>query len=138
MRSEPFVIEEREVALESGEDRGVVWRTLTSADRTPTGDLTSGVCEIEPGCELALHRHPPLELYYFLAGRGVVTLGSRDHPVQTGSTVSIPGNTPHRIRNTGTAVLKLFYVFPTASFSDVEYTTLDGPSSPGAPGPAAR
>ncbi|MBS0393316.1 MAG: cupin domain-containing protein [Proteobacteria bacterium] len=129
MRSEPFVVEEHTVALESGEDRGVVWRTLTSADRTPTSDLTSGVCEIEAGCELALHRHPPLELYYFLAGSGIVTLGGRDHPVRPGSTVSIPGNAPHRIRNTGDTVLKLFYVFPTASFSDVEYTTLEGPAA---------
>ncbi len=120
----PFVVEEGAVPLESGEDRGVVWRTLTSADRTPTAELTSGVCEIEPGGELALHRHPPLELYYFIAGTGTVTLGDVDHAVQPGTTISIPGNTPHRIRNTGTALLKLFYVFPTASFADVEYTNL--------------
>ncbi|MBS0374075.1 MAG: cupin domain-containing protein [Proteobacteria bacterium] len=124
MSRAPFVVEEGAVEVESGEDRGVIWRTLTSADRTPTAELTSGVCEIAPGCELALHRHPPLELYYFLEGTGVVTLGSSDHAVQAGTTISIPGDTPHRIRNTGPATLKLFYVFPTASFSEVEYTNL--------------
>jgi quercetin dioxygenase-like cupin family protein len=125
MSSQPFFIDEHTAEVESGEDRGVTWRTLTSADRTPTQQLTSGVCEIEPGCELPLHRHPPLELYYFLEGTGVVTMGSEDHPVRPGSTISIPGNTPHRIRNTGATPLKLFYVFPVESFSQVEYTMLD-------------
>jgi quercetin dioxygenase-like cupin family protein len=125
MPSQPFVVEEKNVEIESGEDRGVTWRTLTSADRTPTQQLTSGVCEIEPGCELPLHRHPPLELYYFLEGKGIVTLGTEDHPVRTGSTIYIPGDAPHRIRNTGSTLLKLFYVFPIESYSQVEYTMLD-------------
>jgi quercetin dioxygenase-like cupin family protein len=127
MASQPFVIEELSAAVESGEDRGVTWRTLTSADRTPTQELTTGVCEIEPGCELPLHRHPPLELYYFLEGTGVVTLGAVEHAVRRGSTISIPGNTPHRIQNTGAMPLKLFYVFPVPSFGEVEYTMLDQP-----------
>ncbi len=125
MGSQPMVIEERGVEVESGDDRGVTWRTLTSADRTPTQQLTSGVCELQPGGELALHRHPPLELYYFLEGTGVVTLGSVDHVVRKGSTIYIPGGTPHRIHNNGSVPLKLFYVFPVDSFSEVEYTMLD-------------
>ena len=125
MGEQPLVIEERNVEIESGDDRGVTWRTLTSADRTPTQELTSGVCEIAPGGELALHRHPPLELYYFLDGTGVVTLGTDDHCVRRGSTIYIPGGTPHRIRNDGAEPLRLFYVFPINSFSEVEYTMLD-------------
>jgi quercetin dioxygenase-like cupin family protein len=125
MASQPVIIEERSVAIESGDDPGVTWRTLTSADRAPTQSLTSGVCELAPGGELLLHRHPPLELYYFLEGTGVVTLGAVDHRVQPGSTVYIPGGTPHRIRNDGAVPLRLFYVFPVDSFGEVEYTTLD-------------
>ena len=120
----PFVAEERDTPLESGEDVGVTWRTLTSADRTPTHTLTSGVCEIEPGGSLDLHRHPPLELYYFLQGTGIVQLGDREQRVGPGTTISIPGNTPHAIRNDGTSLLKLFYVFPVDSFSEVVYTNL--------------
>ena len=127
--SKPFVVDEHSVGVETGEERGVAWRTLTSADHTPTQQLTSGVCEIEPGCVLALHRHPPLELYYFLEGTGVVTVGSEEHAVRAGSTVCIPENTPHRIHNNGPTRLKLFYVFPVASFSDVEYTTLEQTTS---------
>jgi len=125
MGSKPVVIEEGAVGVESGDDRGVTWRTLTSGDRTATRELTCGVCEIEPGGELALHRHPPLELYYFLAGTGIVTLADHEHPVRAGSTIYIPGGTPHRIQNNGTALLRLFYVFPVDSFSEVEYTMLD-------------
>jgi quercetin dioxygenase-like cupin family protein len=125
MGSLPVVIEEESVEIESGDDRGVTWRTLTSADRIPTRELTSGVCEIAPGGELALHCHPPLELYYFLEGTGVVTLGRDDYAVQPGSTIYIPGGTPHRIHNNGSTLLKLFYVFPVDSFSEVEYTMLD-------------
>ncbi len=124
MRDVPYVTEECAVPLECGEDVGVTWRTLTSADRTPTRTLTSGVCEIAPGGALDLHRHPPLELYYFLQGTGVVRLGDREQRVAPGTTISIPGNVPHAIRNDGTGLLKLFYVFPVDSFSEVEYTNL--------------
>ena len=52
--SRPVIVEEESVAVESGDDRGVTWRTPTSADRIPTRELTSGVCEIATGGELAL------------------------------------------------------------------------------------
>jgi mannose-6-phosphate isomerase-like protein (cupin superfamily) len=125
MGSQPVVVEELSVAIESGDDPGVTWRTLTSGDRTPTRELTTGVCEIAPGGELLYHRHAPLELYYFLEGTGVVTLGGTDRAVKRGSTVYIPGDTPHRIRNDGAVPLRLFYVFPVDSFGDVEYVMLD-------------
>lgn len=129
MASQPFVVAEHSVPVERDydDDPRVTWRTLTSADRTPTRQLTSGVCEIEPGGMLGLHRHPPLELYYFLEGTGVVTLGAQDVPVSAGVTISIPGNTPHAIRNTGATPLRLFYVFPVDSYADVTYTML-GPA----------
>ncbi len=124
MSERAYLVAEQSVEIETGDDVGVRWRTLTSADRTPTGQLTSGVCEIEPGGKLDLHRHPPLELYHFLAGSGVVTLGDEEHRVGPGDTISIPGNCPHAIRNDGTTLLKLFYVFPVDSFSEVVYTNL--------------
>lgn len=129
MTLKAFVVEELDVPRESGEDRGVYWRTLTSADRTPTTEITCGVCEIEPGCELPLHRHPPLEIYYIMEGSGIVTLGSERRAVRPGTTISIPGNSPHGIRNDGQTTLRLFYAFPAASYSDIEYTMLEGPSA---------
>jgi len=58
LSAQSYVVEETSVPVEREDDSGVSWRTLTSADRTPTRELTSGVCEIEPGGELVLHRHP--------------------------------------------------------------------------------
>jgi quercetin dioxygenase-like cupin family protein len=125
LSAQSYVVEETSVPVEREDDSGVSWRTLTSADRTPTRELTSGVCEIEPGGELVLHRHPVLELYYFLEGTGVVRLDDVERAVKAGVTVSIPADLPHGIRNTGTSVLKLFYVFPTDSFSQIVYTNVD-------------
>ncbi len=124
MSEQAYLVAEEAAPIETGDDVGVRWRTLTSADRTPTSLLTSGVCEIEPGGALNLHRHPPLELYYFLAGTGIVTLGGEERRVRPGDTISIPGNLPHGIRNDGTTLLKLFYVFPVDSFDEVVYTNL--------------
>ncbi|MFI4890375.1 MAG: cupin domain-containing protein [Steroidobacterales bacterium] len=120
-----YLVEESAVPVESGEDVGVTWRTLTSADRTPTAQVTSGVCEIAVGGALGLHRHSVLELYYFLEGSGLVRLGGTERSVRPGVTVSIPADLPHGIRNTGNAPLRLFYVFPVDSFSEVVYTTLE-------------
>jgi quercetin dioxygenase-like cupin family protein len=125
MLPHPYLVEESAVPVESGEDVGVTWRTLTSSDRTPTAQLTTGVCEIAPGGALALHRHPTLELYYFLEGSGLVRLGGAERSVGPGITVSIPADLPHGIRNTGKEPLRLFYVFPVDSFSEVAYTTLE-------------
>ncbi len=125
----PFKIEEFQVPVEHGDPAldgaWLSWRTLLSADRTPTSEVSAGTCELQPGGELKLHRHPTLEVYYFLEGEGVVRLGTGDIPVKPGSTVSIPRDAPHGIRNTGTTLLKLFYAFPTDSFADVQYTMLE-------------
>ena len=128
MSSHPFVVHERMVPVEREDDSGVTWQTLTSSDRTPTRELTSGLCRMAPGAELALHRHPALEIYHFLEGTGVVWLGDARHDVEPGVTVSIPADYPHGVLNTGADVLKFFYVFPTDSYSEIVYTAVDGAS----------
>ena len=129
MTAEAYVVEELSVPVECEDDTGVSWRTLTSADRTPTRQLTSGVCEIAPGGALGLHRHPTLELYYFLEGSGIVWLGTKEQRVAPGITISIPADLPHGIHNTGDSVLRLFYVVPADSFSEIVYTDVE-PASP--------
>jgi len=123
-----FCVQESAVPREHGEladGAGLSWRTLLSADRTPTRGLAAGTCEIQPGGELKLHRHPTLEVYYFLEGEGVVRLKDRQISVRAGSTLSIPADAPHGIRNTGASTLKLFYAFAADSYSEVEYTMLE-------------
>lgn len=129
MDEQAFMVDETSVPVEREAQAGLSWRTLTSADRTPTRELTSGVCEIEPGGVLGFHRHPTLELYYFLQGTGLLWLGNAEHAIRPGLTVSIPADLPHGIRNTGSSVLKFFYVFPADSYTDIVYTDLERPES---------
>ena len=123
-RSSPLVHDETVEPCDGWDDsvRGRVrWRTLFSKGMTPTEGLTCGVATLERGGWLGLHRHAPPEVYYVLAGAGVVTLEGHERPVKAGSAVFIPGMAEHGIRQMGAEALRLFYAFPTDSFDDVEY-----------------
>lgn len=104
-------------------ERGdATWFTLISGDITPTEGMSVGIAEFEAGgVGLALHRHDPPEIYHILGGQGVLTIEGRESAVAAGTTVFIPGNAEHGIRNAGADVLRLLYVFPTDRFSDVVY-----------------
>ncbi len=124
--SEAYIVEERNCEFEGAaeaEPGSVRWRTLISGDRTPTDSLTVGVAELEPGESRPFrpHKHPQAEVYYVLAGEGTVTLSGTDHRIRPGTTVFIPGGVEHGARNTGTALLRLLYVFPSDSFGEIEY-----------------
>ena len=125
-RPEAFVVHEEDCKVEGTPEAApgaLRWRTLVSGDRTPTDSLTVGVAELEPGESRPFrpHRHSQAEVYYILSGEGTVSVSGTDHPVRPGSTVFIPGGAAHGARNTGAELLRLLYVFPTGSFSDVEY-----------------
>jgi mannose-6-phosphate isomerase-like protein (cupin superfamily) len=119
-----LVLDEAEAPLDGWDDpvRGRIrWRTLFSRGGTPTDGITCGVAELGPGDWLGLHRHAPPEIYYVLAGLGVVTLNGAETAVKAGSAVFIPGMAEHGIRQTGTELLRLFYGFPVDTFDQVEY-----------------
>jgi mannose-6-phosphate isomerase-like protein (cupin superfamily) len=121
---EPLALEEADVSQDGWDDavRGRIrWRTLFSKGATPSEGLTCGVAELGPGDWLALHRHAPPEVYYVCAGTGVVSLDGRELPVKPGSALFIPGMAEHGIRQTGTEILRWFYVFAADSFDGVEY-----------------
>lgn len=120
----PFALDEADVAQDGWDDpvRGRLrWRTLMSRGVTPSAGMTCGVTELQPGEWLGLHRHAPPEIYYIFAGAGLVSLDGREIPVKAGSAVFIPGLAEHGIRQTGSEILRLFYVFPVDSFDGVEY-----------------
>ena len=96
------------------------WKTLLSADRTPTDAMTVGITEIEPD-QIFLHQHAQPEVYYILAGHGVVQISGEEYALQPGSLVFIPGDAPHGLRNTGNEVLRLLYVFALDSLDQVVY-----------------
>ena len=122
----PFVTQEEQCELEGWDDplRGrVQWRTLLSSDRTPTDAMTLGIVEIGPGRpDLTYpHRHAVAEVYYVLSGSGVVMIDGTPHPVRSGTTVFIPGDAEHGVRNTGAEVLRILYVFAVDSFDQILY-----------------
>ena len=125
-RSKPVVLHENDCALESWSDEThdrVRWRTLLSADRTPTSALTMGVAELPPGHAgpVVTHRHQQVEAYYVLAGEGIVSIAGVEHPVRAGSAVFLPGDAEHGAVNTGAETLRLLYVFAADSFDQVQY-----------------
>lgn len=125
-RTAPFTIHEDDCDFEGWADpeaRQARWCTLISGDRTPTDSLSVGVAEVDLGESraLRLHRHPQDEVYYILSGAGVVTISGTDYPVRQGTAVFIPGGAEHGARNTGSERLRLLYVFPARSFSEIEY-----------------
>ncbi|MBG6182478.1 oxalate decarboxylase/phosphoglucose isomerase-like protein (cupin superfamily) [Arthrobacter sp. CAN_A214] len=44
-----------------------------------------------------------------------------DHDVAAGSSVYIPGNAVHGIRNAGNGILRFFYALAADSFDEIDY-----------------
>jgi quercetin dioxygenase-like cupin family protein len=102
---------------------GYSWKTLISADRAPTTDITQGVAELAPApVDLdQLHRHPHAETYYVISGTGFLWIDEEPHPLAPGMTAFIPGGTLHTANATGTEPLRILYTFAADSFTDVGY-----------------
>ena len=122
-KSESFVKRVEEVEPEAWCDaRGrLTFHTLVSGDVTPSEGLVAGVSIVEPGGELALHRHTPPEIYFALEGAALVTIDGVERKVSAGAAVFIPGDAAHGIRNPFDQTFKIFYVFPADRFDDIEY-----------------
>lgn len=125
--SKPVVIHEQDCETEDWSQEGrdlVSWKTLISADRTPTDSITMGIAEIKPGGtekDLHLHRHEAAEAYYILSGNGYVNIDGKVSKLSIGTAVFVPSNSLHAIGNDGDAVLRVLYVFGVNSFDEVKY-----------------
>ena len=60
-------------------------------------------------------------IYYLLEGEGILNLSGVEHPVCRGSSVFIPSDTEHGIRNTGRDKLRLLYVLAIDLFGEADY-----------------
>lgn len=123
----PFAVAATEAPVEAwGPEPLVTWRTHTSADRTDSNDLTTGVCTIAAGGELGRHRHAQPEVYHYLSGAGRMQVNDEVFDVVAGTTVFVPGHAWHHTVNTGDEDLRLFYCFAADSFADIRYHYPDG------------
>jgi len=67
--------------------------------------LTTTLVDIRPGGEQRIHSHDPEQIYYILAGSGMMTVGDDEAHVEVGVCIYIPPNVPHGIKNDGKEVL---------------------------------
>jgi mannose-6-phosphate isomerase-like protein (cupin superfamily) len=98
------------------------WFTLFSSDMTPTHSMSAGIMEVPPnGGILKPHRHRQAEIYFVQEGEGSLTVNGVETTIGVGTAAFIPGDAKHSVSNHSATLLKIFYVFPTDSFSDVVY-----------------
>lgn len=67
--------------------------------------ITMFVVRTPPGRLVELHTHPYAETFALLAGAGRWTAGDTVLDVQAERMISVPADTPHGFRNTGTVPL---------------------------------
>ena len=100
---------------------GVRWKFLIDADFTKSSGLSLGFAEIAPGGDLILHYHSPAELYVITEGTGTLNKSGEFEEIKRGDVVYIAENAKHALKNNGNETLKFYWIFPTDSFSEVEY-----------------
>ncbi|MBX3017656.1 MAG: mannose-1-phosphate guanylyltransferase/mannose-6-phosphate isomerase [Bdellovibrionaceae bacterium] len=88
-----------------------------------TDSFKSKVVFVNPGQQISYQSHTKREEHWLVVeGRGVVVLDEQDIPVERGSYVKIPLQAKHRIRNTGTSVMKFVEVQLGSYFGEDDIT----------------
>ncbi|MDA9861938.1 cupin domain-containing protein [Candidatus Pelagibacter sp.] len=100
---------------------GVRWKFLIDADFMESSGLSLGFAEIAPGGDLTLHYHSPAEIYVVSNGKGILNKSGDLEEIKKGDVVYISGNAKHALKNVGTETLEFYWIFPTDTFSEVEY-----------------
>ncbi len=91
---------------------------LIESATTGTRAFTMGVQALPPGGKVPPHRHPEEEILFVYAGTGRITIGAVAHEVGPETAVFLPGDTAHRIENTGTGELRYAFVLSPAGYED--------------------
>lgn len=76
-------------------------------------DLSAGIYRLEAGDTDPQSPHTEDELYYVIAGRGMITVGAEARPVVPGSIVFVPARTAHRFHDIA-VTLELLVMFGPA------------------------
>lgn len=96
-------------------------------------DFMMGTEDIPPGQGIAAHRHRIADEVLFIhRGSGTVELGDRSRTVTEGATIYIPKGVRIVLRNTGTVVLSIAFIFSKPGFEDYlrETSVLEGQPVP--------
>lgn len=83
-------------------------RELLHPERHAVRHQSLAEATVAPGQRTLAHRHERAEeIYFILAGCGLMTLDAETFPVQTGDSILIPPGTAHCIENRGTEALRI-------------------------------
>ncbi|MBU8546658.1 MULTISPECIES: cupin domain-containing protein [Roseomonadaceae] len=89
-----------------GHHGGALSKILVAAGEGGSRVIDYRISSYEPRAHVALHQHEAKEqIYHFLQGEGLLTLGERRVVVRKDSYVFIPPGVPHALHNTGLANL---------------------------------
>ena len=100
---------------------GVRWKFLIDSDSDGSSGLSLGFAEVAPGGYITLHYHSPAEIYVVTNGTGILNKSGEHEIIKKGDVVYIAGNAEHALKNNGKETLEFYWIFPTDSFSEVEY-----------------
>ena len=101
---------------------GVRWKFLIDSNFDGTSGLSLGFAEIAPGGNLTLHYHSPAEIYMVTSGTGILNKSGELETIKKGDVVYIARNIDYiTLKNSGKETLEFYWIFPTDSFSEVEY-----------------
>lgn len=99
-RSEPSVVGRDDVEGFIAPDRSEI-RELIRPESSAAQHLSFAEATVAPGESTLRHHHVTSEeVYWVVAGEGVVTLGGEEHLVGPGDTSLVPPGTWHSVRNT--------------------------------------
>ncbi len=102
---------------------------------TGTRAFTMGTQALPPGGAVPLHKHPEEEILFVYAGSGRVTVGGVAHEVGPETAVFLPGDTYHRIENTGSGELRYTFTLSPPGYEEF-FRTLARTRTDHAPAPA--
>ena len=92
-------------------------------DRTTSAITQCSLAEelLLPGQSVTPHRHREIEeIYYIVAGRGLMTVGSQQQEVAAGDAVYVPRGHRHTLTNTGSEPIRLLLVCGPAFYYEDE------------------
>ncbi|MCF8069870.1 MAG: cupin domain-containing protein [Desulfobacterales bacterium] len=97
------------------------WKSIISGEKTPTHGMNMGILEVPPGAIMDIHHHHPQEIYYVIRGEAEVYLDNRWQSIKAGDAIYVPKNNLHGVKNSGEELFKLVWMFPTDSWTEIEY-----------------
>ena len=98
------------------------WKThiLMEMGDVENTDLTVTWVDVEPGQGMKTHSHAPEQVFVVVSGCGRPEVGDESHDIGPGDLGRAPSDVPHRVVNSGDAVLSYISI-ATPAFKQTEF-----------------